>query len=112
LLRDKGIQLTSLPESKFQGKVVQGVKAARKGRDDLELYFDKETGLLVRTRRDTAFGGLTAEKEYVFGDYKEFAGGKWPTKLQELINGNLLIDGKVESYRFPDKADESKFSRP
>jgi hypothetical protein len=112
LRREKGMVLTSLPEGKFQGKAVQGVKATLKDHDDVELHFDKETGMLVRVKRDTVYGGLTAEREYLFGDYKEFDGGKWPTKYQELINGVKTVEFKFDSYRFPEKADQTQFVKP
>jgi hypothetical protein len=112
LRREKGMQLISLPESKYQGKAVLGVKVTLKGHDDVEMYFDKESGMFVRMKRETAFGGLTAEKDYLFSGYKEYDGGKWPTRLVELTNGVKMMEGTVESYRFPEKADQTQFVKP
>jgi hypothetical protein len=112
LRREKGIELTTVRDAKVAGKPAAGVKVKLKGHDDVQLFFDKETGLLVRMARSTPFGGLTAEKEYLFSEYKEVEGVKMPMKRQEFIAGQKYMDGKVSSFRFPDRVDEKNFAKP
>src|SRR5262245_64813 len=50
-LRGKEFTLTSLGESKVDDKTVVGVKVARKGHQDIDLHFDKKTGLLTKVER-------------------------------------------------------------
>src|SRR5207248_3291537 len=76
LRREKGVQLTAVAAAKVDGKPAAGVKVSLKGRDDVTMYFDEKTGLLVRMTRNTTVAGLTAEKEYLFGDYKEVEGAQ------------------------------------
>jgi hypothetical protein len=48
LLTDKGFTFASLPDSKVEGRAAAGVKVSYKDQPDTSLYFDKETGLLVK----------------------------------------------------------------
>lgn len=112
LRREKGIQLTTAPAVKVDNQLAAGVKVSLKGRDDINLYFDEKTGLLARMTRKTTVAGLTAEKEYLFGEYKEFEGAKLPMKRQELMNGRKYMEGKVGGYRFPARVDDKSFAKP
>jgi hypothetical protein len=49
LLRDPKFTLKSLPEVTVSGRPAIGVEASYPDRPDVELYFDKETHLLVKT---------------------------------------------------------------
>src|SRR5262249_9045696 len=48
LLNDKEFKLSMLKEVKVGDRALVGVKVASKDQKDIGLYFDKETGLLVR----------------------------------------------------------------
>lgn len=49
VLKSKDYQLASLGESKVEGKAVLGVKVTAPERPTVQMFFDKETGLLVKT---------------------------------------------------------------
>jgi hypothetical protein len=49
LLRDKGYTLTVLPASNVKGTMAAGVKVRFANQNDVELYFDKTRGLLVKS---------------------------------------------------------------
>src|SRR5262249_31340150 len=74
LLEDPGFTLTALGEAKVEGRAALGVKVAFKGRPDLSLYFDQESGLLVKYdyRLQGAGGpkGDGALEETVLRDYR------------------------------------------
>ncbi len=54
LIQDKNFTLTSLGESNVKGKPALGINVAYPGKKDVQLYFDKDTFLLVKmTRRGT-----------------------------------------------------------
>lgn len=112
LIREKALTLQMMPAEKFQGKDVIAVKAAMKGHDDVLVYFDKESNLLVKMSRKTVFAGLTADREYVFGDYKEFSGAKLPTKMQELLNGRKYMEQKISDYRLHSRVEDKEFAKP
>jgi hypothetical protein len=112
LRRDKGYTLKLLADTKVQGKPASVVKVSVKGKADAQLYFDKESGLLVKISRKTAIAGLLAQREYIFADHKTYSGATLPTRWQELINGARYLDGKVSSYSFTSSPDDKLFAKP
>jgi hypothetical protein len=111
-LRQDGVELTPLPESRVDGRPVLGVQAAGKGHADAQLYFDKESGLLVKIEQRAQEAGQTLHKEFVCGNHKEFDGVKLPTRVEELHGGCRFAVRTGMAYRFPRPADEAAFSRP
>ncbi len=71
-LTRKDSTLTLLPEIKVEDKPAVGIQLARKGKADLSLYFDKESGLLARIDWRTY--------HVTFSDWKEVDGVKYPSK--------------------------------
>src|SRR5262249_15827176 len=51
LLRDKAYALDALGEVKVNDRPAVGVRVTSRGHKDLNLYFDKATGLLTRSER-------------------------------------------------------------
>src|SRR5262249_39086085 len=49
LLKEKTYTLAPLGEHKIQGKPALGVKVSSKGQPDIKIFFDKATGLPVKT---------------------------------------------------------------
>jgi hypothetical protein len=74
LLRDKEKRytLTALGESQVKGKPAVGVKVAAQGQPDISLFFDKATGLLVKSSQRTSEAKVDndALHEWYFSDYK------------------------------------------
>jgi hypothetical protein len=104
-------KLAPLPEIKVNGDPAAGVKAT-KDKAEVKLYFDKKTHLLVKIERRASEGGQTLDKEYVFGEHKEFDGVKLPTKEVVLINGRKFTEETGMTYKLPRKIDESVFGKP
>lgn len=114
LLKEKGFILTSLGESKIDDRPAQGVKVASAGHKDIELYFDKENGLIVKRSR-TALDGSTMQEilqESSFRDYKDVDGLKRPTKIAIQNDGKKFLDGEMSDYKFVDKFEASEFAKP
>src|SRR6202011_4293737 len=101
-----------LPEAKVNGQPAAGVKVASKGHADAKLYFDAATHLLVKIERTTREAGLSLDKEYLFGDHKDFDGVKLPTRLTETLEGKKASELTSASYKFPSKPDDAAFSKP
>ena len=113
LLEDKAFTLTPLGEIKIDGRDAVGVTVACKGHKDVNLYFDKATGLLAKSERRT----LNDEQQEVteatfFSDYKEIDGVKVPMKLLVQHDGKKYIELEVTEYRFVDRIDDAEFARP
>jgi outer membrane lipoprotein-sorting protein len=110
LTRDE-YKLAPLPEIKVNGEPAVGVKAV-KGKTEAKLYFDKKTHLLVKIERRASEGGRMIDKEYVFGDHKEFDGVTLPTKEVVLINGRKFSEEAGMTYKMPRKIDDALFGKP
>jgi len=74
LLNDKSFALTVLPEGKVASRPALVVHVVSAGHKDVDLYFDKETGLLVKTAKQTkdSRGGTEVFEETYYSDYREF----------------------------------------
>jgi hypothetical protein len=113
-LVDKGIELTLLGEAKVGDRAAVGVLVRAKGHRDVKLYFDKESGLLVKREhrvRDSATGKEVTQ-EVVFGDYREADGLKHYRTLTVYRDGKKAIEAKVVELEFFDKLDRKVFARP
>jgi photosynthetic reaction center cytochrome c subunit len=69
---------TGFPSTSIDGRPVQVIQEAGEGETGPKLYFDKESGLLVRQVRyaDTAVGIIPTQIDY--SDYRGVAGVKMP----------------------------------
>lgn len=114
LLQDKAYTLTALGETKVLDKPAVGVKVAAQGFREVELWFDKDSGLIVKSVRPTF--DLTARKEVkketYLSDYKETNGVKHAGKLRIDQDGKKYLEGEVTEYKPLDKADDSEFAKP
>jgi hypothetical protein len=77
LLTDKGFTLSVLKEAKVNGRPAAGVKVEAKDQPDVSLWFDRESGLLVK---------------YAYHDQD-------PLTMKEVLHETVLDD-----YREPDPA--------
>lgn len=72
LIKKKNYALSSLGESMLEGKPVQGVKVTYPEMPDVQLFFDKETGLLAKLSYHTkaAFENREELRETYFREYR------------------------------------------
>jgi len=88
--------------------IVQGTAA---GKSRVKLFFDKESGLLVRVLRytDTAVGIIPAQTDY--SDYRDVAGVKMPFHwVATWTDGQSTID--LSEVQANVAIDAAKFARP
>jgi len=125
LYKGKGYKLTTLGESKVEEKRVVGVKVSSEGNPDTRLFFDKDTGLLLKreselNRAVPAGGGVPAggeepkpvTVEIIYEDYKEAAGVKYPTKTTRFQRGQKVTEDEVTELKVVEKFDEKTFAKP
>jgi hypothetical protein len=115
LLKDKGFELSPLGDSKVGDHATVGVRVAHKGHRDINLYFDKKTGLLLkneRTIKDQMLGGQERRQETLHSDYKEVNGLKHPMKLVIKRDGEKHVEGEMTDFRTEDKLDDAVFGKP
>jgi hypothetical protein len=112
LAADKGYELAALDEVKINGRAAQGIKVSCKGHREVRLWFDRESGLLVRKDFQAREGGKEAVQEEVFSDFKEFDGLKRPTRVVISFNGVTQAELTITDVRFLDRVDDKEFARP
>lgn len=113
-LNDPQIQLSAVAETKVDGKPAAGVKVSAKGCGDVSLYFDKETGLLVKAERQAKDfnDGKPYREDSFFSGWKEINGVKTPTKVVVFRDGNKYIEQEATEVKLLDKVDEAAFAKP
>src|SRR4029078_572410 len=81
-IQEKPFQLSPLGEIKVGDRPAVGVRGIHKDHKDVGLYFDKETGLPVKSEvRLKTPDGKEVMIEYRYVDYKDMDGLKHPTKI-------------------------------
>jgi hypothetical protein len=114
VLRDKGFKLEPLGEVKVGDRAAVGVKVAHKGHRDINLFFDKKTGLLVKSERPAKdpMAGTEFTQTELYDDYKEVDGIKHAGKLTILRDGKKFVDGQSSDFKPQEKLDDSLFAKP
>jgi hypothetical protein len=113
-LKGEGFSLARLPEIKVDKRPAVGFRVSYKGRRDINLFFDKETGLLVKTEsrvKDEATGQEALE-ETVYRDYKEVQGTKQAMAFTTLREGKPYLEAKITSIELLEKVDDKVFAKP
>src|SRR5947209_8768143 len=88
LLRDKAFRLAPLGEIKVKGKDTVGVKVSSPGHKDINLYFDKKSGLLAKDeRRGLDDNKQEVTEEVFYSEYRTIEGVKVPGKLLDHCDG-------------------------
>jgi hypothetical protein len=113
-LRDTGVKLYFLGESKVDGKPAIGVRVSCKGRRDVKLFFDKEKGLLLRTEsrgKDVARGAAYA-RVTVYSNYKNVSGLMIPFKEVVSHDDKPYLAIELSEVTVTDKLPDSIFAKP
>ncbi len=113
-LKDKKFTLATIGEVKIEKRPALGVKVTSKNHRDVDLYFDKETGMLVKTetRVKDDMTGQEVNEEAFPSDYKDVQGTKQAHKFSTKRNGKLFIEGEASEVKLYDKLDASTFEKP
>ena len=115
LVKGKEYQLASLGDVKVNDKPAVGIRVSRKGFRDVNLFFDKDKGLLVKSEtvvKDQMTGGQEVTQETLYSDYKEAHGIQRPMKLVINRDGKKYLDVEVTEIDPQEKLDESLFGKP
>ncbi len=108
-----GVKLSLAGEQDVEGKPAAGVLVKLEGQRDVTLYFDKESGLLVKAVFKTMVPMVgEATQEIFWSEYQEQDGVKYASKIQVRQNGRKVLDGKVTKVELLEKIDDKEFARP
>jgi len=112
-LKEKTCCLSPLGEIQVAGKPAVGVRVSRAGHVDLGIFFDKKTGLFVRSEaRLKLADGRELVLEILVGDYKDFGKLKHFTRVTVNIDAMTLFETHVSELQPLGELDESAFGRP
>jgi hypothetical protein len=115
LVKDKGFELSPLGEVKVGDGGAVGVRVSHKGHRDINLFFDKKSGLLLkseRTVKDPMMGGKELAQVTLFSDYKDVDGVKQAMKVAIKRDGKDYVEMEVSDLERKDKLDDSVFAKP
>ncbi len=112
LLKDKDFELSSLGEIKVNGKPAVGVQVKSKGHKDVNLYFDKESGLLTKVEKQSvdAMSGNEFTEERIISEYQRVDGVAVPKKLTVNKDGKKSLELEIEEAKLLEKLDDSEFN--
>ena len=113
-LKDAGLELSTLPDTKIADKPAAGVLVKSPGHKDVKLYFDKVSSLLTKIEHAAIdlLSGREVLEELVLSDYQDHDGLKYAMHSTMYRDGKKIMDGKVTLVEFVDKLDEKVFARP
>ena len=114
VLKDKGFELSLVGEAKVNGRPAVGVKVSSPGHKDVNLYFDKETGLTAKTELRTIdiMTGQEVAEERIVLEYQDVEGQKAAKKLLINRDGKKFLELEVTEVKFPDSIDAGEFAKP
>jgi hypothetical protein len=116
LLDAKRFTIKGADDEDVNGKkaavIVVQPKAVKK---ELKMFFDKESGLLVKTAHRGIGPGADlqpteVEEESYASDYKKVNGVQVPTKLIVNHDGKKFMTVKVSDYELSEKIDDKEFT--
>jgi hypothetical protein len=114
MLKDKSVKVSLVGESKVKDKPAVGVTVTREGHKDINLFFDKETGLIckIESRKLDFQSGQEVTEERIITEYQEKAGRKVAKKVEVLRDGKEYLEAEVTEYDVSEKIDDGEFAKP
>jgi hypothetical protein len=110
-LKGKEFKVESIADEMVGGKPAAGLQVTAPDKKDFKIYFDKESGLPVKTLATVAgLQGGEVIQETIYSDYKEMAGIKKATKVKATRNGAKFIEQEVTEFKVLDKVDPKTFT--
>jgi hypothetical protein len=112
--KGKGFKVDTAGEEKVGDKPAAVLKVTGPDQQDFKLFFDKESGLLVKQMASVPEFGGEGEfmQEATYSDYKEFEGIKRPTKFELRRDGEKFLASEVVEFKVLEKVEPDTFSQP
>lgn len=112
-LKEKEYRLSHLGELPINGRPAVGILAARQGQTDVNLFFDKDSGLPVKS--ESRYKGLDGQEHtiaYFLSDHKDADGVKHFMKVVVHLDGNKVFEAEVTELKPQEKLDAGMFDKP
>jgi hypothetical protein len=113
-LKDKEFKLAALGEVKVNDRPAVGVRVQKKGYRDVNLYFDKENHLLLKSEMvvKDEMSKKEVTQESFYSNYKELDGAKIPMTLTVKRDGKRYVDAELSDVKAADKLPDNLFDKP
>ena len=107
-----GVKLSPLGEVKVMDKEAVGVKVTQEGKRDVNLYFDKNSSLLVKTEYEVKEMGMAQTQEAVFSNFKKINGVMQAQQVLIFRDAKKFVESEVTSMELLEKIDSGAFEQP
>lgn len=114
-LKDSKFKTEAVDDVKVDGKQAAGVKVIGPKGKDFTIYFDKQTGLPVKSvadEPDPESPGQVFTQETYYSDYQDFGGIKQAKKVELKRDGKTYIKMELMDFKVLDKVDDKTFAKP
>jgi hypothetical protein len=111
-LKEKAFKVEHAGEDKVGDKPVVVLRVTGPDGKDFNLYFDKDSGLLVKLAVRMGAEGREFTQETTFGEYKDFDGIKKATKIERKRDGEKVLEQEITEFKVLDKVDPETFAEP
>jgi hypothetical protein len=110
----KDLQLAHGGEGKVNAAEVVILRMSQKDQPDISLFYDKKTGLPVKaeTRLKEPNGGMEANFEFFFSDFKEIDGINHFTKFKFVREGKDIAEVELTDFKVDQKFEATTFEKP
>jgi hypothetical protein len=115
-LLDKAFKLEPVGEVKVGDRPAWGVRVSSKGHRDVNFYFDKKDGLLLKTEftvKDIENNSDTEiNTEVFYSNYKDMDGAKRALSVTIKRDGKDFVEATFSEINPQEKVDDSVFAEP
>jgi hypothetical protein len=113
-LRDRAFTLAATGATKVGDTPAVGLEVTAKDGRKFHLFFDKDSGLLLRSETLVKPAGAEQEvkQEVLYADHKDAGGIKHATRITVKRDGRTVLEEEVTEYTPLEKLDDKEFARP
>ncbi len=112
LLKDKTLEPMIAGTGMVNGRQARIIRVAPKGKREIKLWFDDETGLLVKTDHPVGLETKPMLQEEYYGDFREMGAFRRPAKMVTHRAGKKIMEAELVEVRYLDSIPESEFLAP
>ncbi len=111
-LRRKEFKLEPLGEVRVGEQQTVGLKVSHKDHRPIDLFFDKTTGVLVRSLHTVRDSGKELTQETLWSEFRKQDELLRPTRVVMKRDGEPYAEGELSDFRLLEELDESTFAKP
>jgi hypothetical protein len=114
LVEDRRFRLSNVQETQVEGVPAYNLRVSAAGHRDVDLYFSKETGLLIKVER--RMRDLGSMKEFaearMYSEFLDANGIRIPRKTVVFRDGKEFMRAQVAEVSFLENLEQRVFSKP